>query len=106
VRRVLIPLALAACCHGAAGMRLLPVPEYGELSVDLEVRMEEGRRCVAPRGTTVEVVGTTTSMEPPPTEMVLVRALAGPCAGGRATIEARLLVDVRATPERSKADRR
>jgi hypothetical protein len=85
-------------------MRLLPVPEYGELAVDA-VLQGEGRQCVAPRGTTVEVVGTTTSMEPPETEMVLVRALAGPCAGARGTVEARLLRDVRATPARTKGDR-
>lgn len=83
-------------------MRLLPEPEYGELSVDVVMDLEGGRQCTAAIGTTVEVVGTTTDMPPSQVEVVLVRALTGPCAGGRGTVEARLLRDVRPKPARPR----
>lgn len=87
-------------------MRLLPEPEYGELSVDVVMDFDGGRQCTAPAGTTVEVVGTTTDMPPSQVEVVLVRALAGPCAGGRGTVESRLLRDVRPTAAKAREPRR
>jgi ribosomal protein L2 len=83
-------------------MRVLPEPEYGELSVSVAMELGRGGRCTAAAGTTVEVIGTTTDMAASRVEVVLVRALTGPCAGATASVEARLLRDVRATPVRAR----
>jgi hypothetical protein len=105
VRHVLVLLAWLACCPLAFGMRLHSVPEYADLAIDQAVDLD-GRSCVARRGSVVQVLGTTTTLEHPGTDMLLVRVHSGPCAGGRVTLDAHLLLDVRATPQPTRRDRR
>jgi hypothetical protein len=105
VRQVLVAFALLACCQLASAMRLHAVPEYADLAGDEVVELD-GRRCVAARGSVVEVLGTTTSLPESRTDILLVRVVSGPCAGGRVSVEAKVLLDLRPTPGKARGDRR